>query len=60
VATTGNGALETYSSFELGSSDPGLRIRSRRAVTALTVLHLLLALALLVLSLRRLQSKALD
>jgi hypothetical protein len=60
VATTGNGAQETYSSLELESFGPELRIRSRRAVTALRVLDLLLASALLVLSLRRLQSKALD
>jgi hypothetical protein len=61
VATTGNGALETYSSLGLESSDPGLRIRSHRAVTASRVLDLLLAfVAPLALSLRRLQSKALD
>lgn len=60
VATRENNTLETYNSFELESSGPGLRIRSHRAVTASTVLHSLLAFALLVLPLRRLQSRALD
>jgi hypothetical protein len=50
----------TYNSLGLESSGPELRIRSRRAVTASRVFDLLLASALLVLSIRRLQSKALD